>query len=264
MVSLNPESGVLIWKIDDTNSFPCTTPTGTKDQLFFAAWSANSTGGREKLEAHFDDELVFTDDELVDPNLFFSRFDQDEDGDINKEELPQSRAQDVFKWLDRNKNDLWEKDEFFILTKPGGKGRNVMVTINPGGEAILNGTDFISWEWKKHLPYVASPLVSENRVILVKSLGIITCLNSKTGKPFYEGKRTGIKGEYFSSPIKAGNKILITSSLGSIIILEDGEEFRILAQNEIDEEIIATPAIVDNTIYLRSADNLWAFKESPQ
>lgn len=261
LISINPTTSELIWIVENTNAFPCTSPTGTKDQLFFASWSANNTGGRQKLEAHFDDELVFSDEELEDPNLFFSRFDKDGDGILKEEELPQSRAKDVFKWLDRNKNKLWEKDEFSILTKPGGRGRNIMVTIKPGGKDILNGTEFISWEWKKNLPYVSSPLVSENRVFLVKSLGIVTCLNSRTGEPYFEGKRTGIKGEYFSSPIKAGNKILITSSLGSIIILEDNEEFRILAQNDIYEEIIATPAIVDHTIYLRSTDSLWAFKD---
>ena len=134
-----------------------------------------------------------------------------------------------------------------------------MVAVKPGGVGLLNDTEFIDWEWSKNLPYVASPVLSQNRIFIVKSLGIISCLNTETGKPFFEGRRTGVKGEYFASPIKVGDKLLIISSLGSLFFIKDSESFEILAQNAIDEEIIATPAIVDDTIYLRSLDSLWAF-----
>jgi outer membrane protein assembly factor BamB len=261
LASLDPQTGKLIWRVDDTNAFPCTTPKGTEDLLFFAAWSANSAGSRDKLEAHFDDDLRITDEEMNSPELFFTRFDYNKDGVITMDEMPESRARDVFKWLDQNDNQLWEPNEFSLLTRPSGRGRNLMVTIRPGGEDVLNGTDFIAWEWKNDLPYVASPLVSENRIFLVKSMGIVSCLNTETGIPYFEGKRTGIKGEYFASPVKVGNKILIASNLGSIFVIGDREEFHILAHNKIDEEIIATPAVVDNTIYLRSLTSLWAFKE---
>ena len=200
-----------------------------------------------------------TGEELENPKLFFNRFDQNQDGAIEREELPPSRARDVFKWLDRNDNLLWELDEISILLRPPGKGRNIMVAVKPGGVGLLNDTEFIDWEWSKNLPYVASPVLSQNRIFIVKSLGIISCLNTETGKPFFEGRRTGVKGEYFASPIKVGDKLLIISSLGSLFFIKDSESFEILAQNAIDEEIIATPAIVDDTIYLRSLDSLWAF-----
>ncbi len=264
LVSLNPETGRLIWKVEDTNGFPCTTPTGTSERLFFASWSANSSGGRDTLEAHFDDELVFSDAELDDPDLFFERFDRNNDGVIAREELPPSRARDVFKWLDRNGNTLWEPEEFDILLRPPGKGRNIMVTVDPGGEGLLNGTGFVAWEHRKNLPYVATPLVSGNRVYLVKSLGIVSCLNTETGTPFYDPARTGVKGEYFASPLKIGDKILIISSLGTLFLIRDDPSFEIVSRNTIGEEIIATPAIVDNTIYVRSRERLWAFKQKPK
>jgi outer membrane protein assembly factor BamB len=261
LVSLNPGTGSLIWRLEDTNGFPCTTPTGNSEMLFFASWSANSSVGREVLEAHFDDDLIFTDEELEDPNLFFKRFDQNRDGVIEMAELPQSRARDVFKWLDKNKNLLWEPSEFSVLTRPTGKGRNIMVAVRPGGEGRLNDTDFVAWEWEKNLPYVASPLLVGNRVYLVKSLGIISCLNIYTGRPFFNGQRTSVKGEYFASPIRVGDKILIPSSQGTLFLIKHGEYFEILSKNVIDQEIIASPAVVDDTLYLRSSNSLWAFRK---
>lgn len=260
LVSLNPATGKLLWKTENTNGFPCTTPTGNADRLFFASWSANSSGGRDTLEAHFDDDIKFSDAELENPELFFQRFDQNQDGVIEQHELPPSRARDVFKWLDRNDNQLWETDEFDILLRPPGKGRNIMVAITPGGEGLLNETDFIAWEYRKNLPYVACPLLSQNRVYLVKSLGVISCLNTETGIPYFDGERTGVKGEYFSSPILIGNRLLFTSSLGYVFQIRDSETFEILSSNYLGEEIIATPAIVDDTLYLRTRAHLWAFK----
>ncbi len=260
LVSLDPRTGRLLWEVEDTNGFPCTTPTGNAQRLLFPSWSANSSGGRDTLEAHFDDELEFSDDELADPKLFFKRFDQNNDQAIEREELPPSRARDVFKWLDRNGNSLWELDEFSVLLRPPGRGRNVMVAIKPGGEGLLNDTEYVVWEHRKHLPYVASPLISENRVYLVKSLGVVSCLNVQTGEPYYSGERAGVKGEYFASPLKVGDAILTASSLGSLILFKDSETFELIATNSIDEEIVATPAIVDNTLYVRSLESLWAFK----
>ncbi|QXD22623.1 PQQ-binding-like beta-propeller repeat protein [Opitutia bacterium ISCC 51] len=261
LVSLEPTTGKLIWKVEDTNGFPCTSPVGTPDRLFFASWSAANANSREKLEAHFDDELEITDEEMNDPELFFNRFDKNGDGALVRDELPKSRAKDVFKWLDQDDNEIWEQDEFEILTRPAGRGRNIMVAVNPGGSGILNGTDYISWESSKHLPYVASPLVSENRVYLVKSMGLISCLNTETGTSFYSGLRTGEKCEYFSSPILADGKLVICSNYGTVFIIKDSEAFEILATNSLEEEIISTPAVSDNTLYIRSLHSLWAFKE---
>ncbi len=262
LVSLDPLTGKLIWKVDDTNAFPCTTPVATDELLFFASWSANSAGSRDKLEAHFDDSLAITDEEMRDAELFFDRFDKDNDGMLTIDEMPPSRARDVFKWLDRNDNQRWEPDEFSLLTRPNGRGRNLMVTIRPGGKDVLNDTDYIAWEWRKDLPYVATPLISDNRIYLVKSMGIVTCLNIETGEPVFHSQRTGVKGEYFSSPIKAGNKIVLASNQGSIFIMKDSPTYQVLAHNQIDEEIIASPAVIDDTLYVRSLHNLWAFKES--
>ncbi len=262
LVSLDPQTGQLLWKVEDTCGMPCSSPTGNSDQLFFGSWSPMHVDGDEKVIAHFDDEMEFTDDELNDPAALFARFDANGDGQISPEELPPSRARDVFKWMDRDRNEGIDVDELSILLRPAGTGRNIMVAVNAGGSGLLNDTEYLAWEYRKRLPYVPTPLVSDSRVYLVKSLGIVTCLDSQTGHAYYEGERTGVKGEYFASPIRAGNTIFVSSSLGSVIAIRDSERFEILAQNDIGEEIVATPAIADNTLYLRSARALWAFQEN--
>lgn len=261
LVSLDPNSGQLLWKVEDTCGMPCSSPSGNADQIVFGSWSPGHVGGKDKVIAHFDDELAFTDEELSDPSALFARFDNNGDQRIERDEFPPSRARDVFKWMDRDRNDGVDVDELSILLRPAGRGRNIMVAVNAGGSGLLNGTEYLAWEYGKRLPYVPTPLISENRVFFVKSLGLLTCLDIETGEPFYEGERLGVKGEYYTSPVKVGDAILVASSLGSVIAIRDSEQFEIVAQNDLGEEILATPAIVDDTLYLRTASTMWAFKE---
>jgi len=44
-------------------------------------------------------------------------------------------------------------------------------------------------------------------------------------------------------------------------VLAGGDEFEVISLNELGEGIYATPAVVDNTLYVRTEDHLWAFGE---
>ena len=72
-------------------------------------------------------------------------------------------------------------------------------------------------------------------------------------------ERLDAEGEYFASPVAAAGKIYFTSNRGVISVVASGPTLQVLARNNLAEEIMATPAIVDNKLYLRSKEHLWAF-----
>ena len=74
----------------------------------------------------------------------------------------------------------------------------------------------------------------------------------------YSG-RLGALGYYYSSPVAADNKIYIASANGEVVVLDAGEQLKILATNKLDGAILATPAIVDGNIYVRTEAYLYAF-----
>ncbi len=89
--------------------------------------------------------------------------------------------------------------------------------------------------------------------------GVVTCLDAATGKIIYRA-RVGAGGPYFSSPIAAAGRVYFASSEGVVtVIAADSDELKVLARNEIGEEMIATPAVVGKMIYVRSVGNLFAF-----
>jgi outer membrane protein assembly factor BamB len=74
-------------------------------------------------------------------------------------------------------------------------------------------------------------------------------------------ERLGASGPYIASPIAANGHIYIPSSNGVITVIKAGGTLEILAQNDLGEKIYSTPAVIGNTLYVRTVENLYAFGE---
>jgi outer membrane protein assembly factor BamB len=129
--------------------------------------------------------------------------------------------------------------------------------IRPGGSGEVTETK-IAWSEKKGVPGVPSLLYYNGRLYSFLNGGIVFCRAAGTGKLIYSG-RLGALGDYYSSPVAAGNKIYIASAEGVMVVLDAGEELKVLARNPFDSPILATPAIVDGKLYVRTETHLYAF-----
>jgi outer membrane protein assembly factor BamB len=72
--------------------------------------------------------------------------------------------------------------------------------------------------------------------------------------------RVGEAGGYYASPVAGGGRIYVASDHGTVTVLEAGDQLKVLARNELPDAILATPAIVDGTLYVRTTKQLWAFR----
>ena len=132
-----------------------------------------------------------------------------------------------------------------------------VMAVRPGGKEAVNETH-VAWSEHKGTPGVPSPLYYNGRVITVQNGGIVYSRVATTGELVYSG-RTGAMGYYYSSPVAADNKIYMASEEGVVVVLDGGEELKVLARNKLDGQILATPAIVDGKIYVRTESHLYAF-----
>jgi outer membrane protein assembly factor BamB len=132
-----------------------------------------------------------------------------------------------------------------------------VMAIRPGGKSEVNQTH-VAWTQTKGVPGVPSPLYYNGRLYTIQNGGIVFSRVAKTGDLVYSG-RTGATGYYYSSPVAADNKIYIASQEGVVVVLDGGEELKVLARNNLDSQVLATPAIVDGKIYVRTENNLYAF-----
>lgn len=157
----------------------------------------------------------------------------------------------------------------FVLTMKEGQGEEDLTQPSVASRkepsalrAIRPGLskDRIAWNSVRSLPYGNSPLYYKGRVFTVKSGGFISAYNAKTGQPFYQEERINAPDDYWSSPVAAAGRVYFSSEKGVVTVMDaTADTPTILAQNKLNEQILATPALIDQTIIIRTDKNLYSF-----
>jgi outer membrane protein assembly factor BamB len=141
---------------------------------------------------------------------------------------------------------------------PSGRAGPTMA-IRPGGSGDVTKTH-IAWQTPRGSPFIPSPLVYGEYLYLVNDMtSIATCLEARTGKPMWQGRLGETRREGFSaSPVAVDGKIFFTNDDGETFVLAAGKEFSLLRVNRLNEQTLATPALVDGKWYFRTAGHLIA------
>ena len=134
-----------------------------------------------------------------------------------------------------------------------------VLAVRPGGRGDVSQTN-IAWRERRGVPGVPSPLYYKGRLYSFKNGGIVFRRIAETGKLVYSG-RLGALGEYYSSPVAADDKVYVASAEGVVVVLDAGDELKILARNDLREPILATPALVEGNLYVRTESHLYAFRD---
>ena len=185
--------------------------------------------------------------------------DKNGDGKIALAEAVGPLRQDgAFEFIDRDRDGFinsaeWAESEKFI-----GKGEPGLFALRAPGIGDVTETHLI-WKQKKAVAPVSSPLFYCGQVYVVQDGGRVTCYNAKTGTIAFEQERLGAEGEYFASPVAAHGKIYFASTRGTVSTIAAGDTLNVIARNELGEPIMATPAIADGKLYVRTSGHLWAF-----
>jgi outer membrane protein assembly factor BamB len=111
----------------------------------------------------------------------------------------------------------------------------------------------IAWQWDEALPDVSSPLGSGQHFYITTSRGEIVCLDQKTGEPAWVQE---YDEGFYASPILAGNRIYAVDKEGTTFVFKTGATYELIATSKLDEEVFATPAVLDGRIYFRTAKHL--------
>jgi outer membrane protein assembly factor BamB len=160
----------------------------------------------------------------------------------------------------------------FVLTMKEGQGEEDLTQLSVASRkdpsalrAIRPGLcgDRGAWNSVRSLPYGNSPLYYKGRLFTVKSGGFVTAYNAKTGQPIYQDERINAPDDYWSSAVAAAGRVYFSSEKGVVTVMDaTANTPTILAQNKLNEQILATPALIDQTILIRTAKNLYSFGAS--
>jgi outer membrane protein assembly factor BamB len=147
-----------------------------------------------------------------------------------------------------------------LYVMSGYQGPNSMA-IRLGREGDLTGTDAILWQNNRGTSYTPSPVLAEGKLYILTDTAMLSCLDFKTGKPYYSQTRLPKAYSFKSSPVAANGKLYMATEDGDVVVVRMGEKFEALATNTLSGQIfIATPAIMDGDIYLRGQNTLFCIR----
>jgi outer membrane protein assembly factor BamB len=140
-------------------------------------------------------------------------------------------------------------------------GMGSMSAIKPGGLGDVDKTHLV-WSRRKVVPKKSSPLLLGDYLFMVSDEGVASCNNPKTGEVYW-AERLGVKGQCASSPIHANGKIYSFSSDGDCVVFKpDPHELKIISRNKLDDGCMASPAVVGNSLLVRTKKNLYRFDQT--
>lgn len=234
-------TGAERWSIEGITGLVCTTPVVAGEQLIFAAWS----------NAIADSPLPSFDE-------FAKTYDKNGDHIVEFEEIPIERR-DYWRALDVNRDGRYTKEDWELRDVRNARAQNTLLVVKPGGTGDISETH-VAWKFTKGLPYVPSPLFYDGRIYFVKDGGLLSSLDAKTGDPVYVQARLEMPGNNYASPVAADGRIYVASLAGKMAVIKaGGTKPEILHTVDFKERILATPALVADRIYVRTATDLWAF-----
>jgi len=138
----------------------------------------------------------------------------------------------------------------FVAT---GYGRADLLAIRPEGEGDLTDTQIV-WRVTKGAPLTPSVVVVGDELYAVADIGLASCFDARTGKLHWQER---LEGNYSASPLAADGRIYFQNENGTATVVRASREFTRLAVNRLEERTLASYAVAEGALFIRTATQLY-------
>jgi outer membrane protein assembly factor BamB len=135
----------------------------------------------------------------------------------------------------------------------------VLRAVRPDGRGDVTGTHIV-WETKDDVPRIPSLLYARPHLYSITETGVLRCLEAATGKEVW---RQRLGGKFSASPVWVDGKLYLLSESGKTIVAEAAPQYKLLAQNELNEKCCASPAVSQGNLFIRSQKALYCIGPKP-
>lgn len=135
------------------------------------------------------------------------------------------------------------------------------IPLNSTGD--ITDTDKVAWSREDGTPYIASPILCDGLLFITKGRNaVLSCVDATTGETYFENERLDGLDTLYASPVAAGGNLYFFARNGAAMVVKCGKTFEIVAENKIDDEFDASPAIVGDKMYLRGEKSLYCIEKN--
>jgi outer membrane protein assembly factor BamB len=159
-------------------------------------------------------------------------------------------------------------DLIYITNAHGRMSPIYAVRVSARGDISLTenqtGNEHIAWSYPKGGNYMPTPIAYKDHLYFGSDRGTLSCFEPETGELKYREKSSPKGAAFSASPVASDGKIYFTAENGEIYVVQAGPEFKLLTINKMDETCMATPAISQGILFLRTRHHLVAIAEQKQ
>lgn len=150
-----------------------------------------------------------------------------------------------------------DQDTVYVLS--GYRGSyGVAIPLSARGDVTAKPM----WKISKGTPYVPSPLLVDGKLYFTQDRdNLLTCLDARTGKPYFERQRLDQVSSFYSSPTGAAGRIYLADQQGTTLVLKQSTAIEVLAVNKLDDSFDASPVAVGRQLFLRGHKFLYCLEE---
>lgn len=131
-----------------------------------------------------------------------------------------------------------------LIITSGGYPKNHISAVK------ADGTGKIVWDIPIRV-YVPSMLIHDGHLYAALDAGVAMCWKCDTGKELWKGR---LGGTFSASPVLVGDTIFATNEAGKTFLFKaDPKAFELLGENQLGDEVFATPTFCGDRIYMRVA-----------
>ncbi|GMW02398.1 MAG: hypothetical protein AMXMBFR84_35340 [Candidatus Hydrogenedentota bacterium] len=139
----------------------------------------------------------------------------------------------------------------------GSPGATELWAVRQGAEGDVTDTHVV-WKMTKEAPHESSPVLVGDLIYSVSERGIVICTEATTGNQVWTQE---LKGDYWASLLATPDRIYMPGKKGTTVVFAAGREYRELATNELDGEILASPAVAGTALFLRTTSHLYKIEQ---
>jgi outer membrane protein assembly factor BamB len=148
----------------------------------------------------------------------------------------------------------------WMLPKDGSPFYARLLAVDPTGTGDVSKTH-VPWECDTDVPQISTPVIVDSLIYMIHERGDLTCLNARNGAVIW---KTKLKDQFNASALFASGYIYLFSVKGKTYVLKPGLTFQLIAENQLDGMVKATPAIVRDNIIFRTDKFLYRIGKSGQ
>jgi len=244
LAAYDPANGERVWWINGLARIVIPTPVISGNTIYMASWAPGGDAAKRVSLVPWNDALT--------------KWDRNHDGKLAKAEIDDREVLDRFFRMDLNQDGVLNQQEWERHAAVFQRAQNAVLAIKPNSGGELPDSAVV-WKHGRGVPYVATPVLNNGILWMVKDGGIVTKLDATTGKLLQE-ERVPAVGNYFASPVAGDGKVYFASESGAVSVVSAEKDWRVISSRDFHEKIYATPALAGNRIYLRTEEALYCFQ----